>query len=32
MLAAKILLVVAGLNLLFLASELALNVVLISLR
>ena len=32
MLAAKIVLVVAGLNLLFLASELAMNVVLISLR
>jgi hypothetical protein len=30
--AAKIVLVIAGLNLLFLASELALNVVLISLR
>jgi hypothetical protein len=32
MLAAKIILVVAGLNLLFLAAELAMNVVLISLR
>ena len=32
MLPAKIILVVAGLNLLFLASELALNVVLISFR
>jgi hypothetical protein len=32
MLAAKIVLVAAGLNLLFLAGELAMNVVLISLR